>query len=109
MKKTTIIIGSLLAAFLLLIMPSVPALEYKTVKDEIEQIIADILGFFIGGPFLFISFSQYGYFPHPYYVSSEHLGQNGDNRGKTFGYSRRPWIRVKLGEFLCKEYGLCEG
>ena len=42
MKKKTIIIGSLLAVFLMLMIPNVSAIEYKTVSDANSYIIKNL-------------------------------------------------------------------
>jgi hypothetical protein len=57
---------------------------------EIREIFCDILGFFIGGPFLFLSFARFGYAPKFY-----------DKIHSQIKYNTFSWLRMKLGLSIC--------
>jgi len=57
--------------------------------EEVDQLAADVIAFFLGGPLFFSTLSHFSYIPLPF---------------STIRYSTCPWLRVRLGIEICEQF-----
>jgi hypothetical protein len=69
--------------------------KIKNININVEEITADVLGFFLGGPLFFITFSNFCYIPN---LSNQ--------KNINISYHSCNWLRIKVGLSLCNKFNL---